>query len=243
MDLPEWADTFYELYSTPYLPGTESAKERLEQGLPRLLKHLPRKGSNVLDLCCGAGIYLFELEKAGYVLTGVDIQERMIRLARKFARETKSRAKLVVGDAKNLRFKGGTFDAVIFMGAPFGHFSMGEFRKIAGEAFRVLKPGGVMISEVNDHVALAISGMYQRVLYEPSGEKDIFSLHTRYDGEEGTFSRLFLNLENNQRFKGSFHMWAPWIFNYVMGEAGFRRRASETGSFGIFSRLYVHHKP
>ncbi|MBI3841521.1 MAG: methyltransferase domain-containing protein [Thaumarchaeota archaeon] len=240
---PDWADKFYSLYSTPYTPGSEQAKLRLEQALPRLLKHLPRKGSRVLDLCCGAGVYLFGLEEAGYEMTGLDIQDRMLSVARRHAKKSGSTARIVKGDAMDLKFRKETFDAVVFLGAATGHFTITEVGRIMGEVRRVLKPGGVVVTEINDHVGLFLSGMYQRILYEPSGDDDVVSIHSRYDGEKGTFNRLFLDLETNKKFKASFQIWAPWIFNYVMEEKGFELIGSEPGAFGVFSRIYAHTKP
>jgi len=237
-----WVDKFYELYSAPYLPTSEPARLRVEQGLPKILKHLPEKGSEVLDLCCGGGLYLFGLEKAGYKMTGVDMEPRMLKAARKHAKETGSKARIVKGDATNLRFKGRSFGAVVFMGAATGHFSMAEVKKIMGGVHTVLRPKGVVITEVNDHIALFLSGMYQRILYEPSGENDVISIHTRYDGEKGTFNRLFLNLESDKKFKAPFQIWAPWILNSIMDDAGFDQKSSETGAFGGFSRILVHAK-
>jgi ubiquinone/menaquinone biosynthesis C-methylase UbiE len=240
---PEWATRFYGLYSEPYLPDSSAAKSRVESGLPRLLKHLPEKGSEVLDLCCGAGAYLFPLEQKGYKMTGLDIQRSMIAKARKAAKKTGSRAKLVVGDAMAPRFKDGSFDAVVFMGAPFAHFSLDQYEKIASQSFRMLRPKGKMIAEVNDHVGLFLSGTYQRVLYEPYGGNDAISIHTRYDAEEGTFGRLFLDLEKDKKFKGSFRIWTPWILSYIMRRVGFELKVFEAGSFGLFSRLGVFTKP
>jgi SAM-dependent methyltransferase len=240
---PEWADKFYGMYSAPYLPTSEAAKAGVERGLPQILKHLPRKGSRVLDLCCGAGAYLFPLERAGYKVTGLDIQRRMISSARRFAKEAGSKAKLVQGDPTAPVFPDEDFDAIVFLGAPFGHFSIDEFGKIAAQAYRILKHKGVMLAEVNDHVGLFLSGMYQRILYEPSGDKDAVSIHTRYDAEAGTFNRLFLDLQTNKRFKGSFYIWTPFILHHLMREAGFALEASEQGSFGFFSRLAVYRKP
>jgi len=241
--IPEWAAKFYELYSAPYLPGSEAAKARVESGLPRILKHLPKKGSKVLDLCCGAGAYLFPLERKGYQMTGLDIQPSMINRARREAKKVKSRAKLVVGDAKALRFPDESFDAIVFLGAPFGHFSMEEFNRIAEGAFRILKHRGTVVAEVNDHVALFLSGMYQRILYEPYGNEDALSIHSRYDSDEGTFNRLFLDLAKGRRFKGSFRIWTPWILNYIMKRVGFTLKASEPGSFGGFTRFMAYKKP
>lgn len=241
--VPEWVHRFYGLYMTPYVPGSQASKARLDRGLPKVLKHLPRRGSKVLDLACGAGLYLFPLEKRGYRMTGLDIQESMIEGAKKEAKRIKSRAELLVGDARELKFKNGSFDAIVFLGAATGHFGMDEMSQVAREAFRVLKRGGVMVSEVNDHVGLLASGSYQRVLYEPSGEKDILSFHTAYDGDKGTFGRLFVNLDENQKFKGEFHIWAPWIFNHVMADARFELKGSEPGAFGSISRVCAHKKP
>ena len=148
-----------------------------------------------------------------------------------------------MGDARDLEFKDGTFDAVVFLGAPLAHFSVQEFRQIASEAFRVLRYGGVMIAEVNDHVALLFSGMYQRTLYEPSGDLDVISIHTRYDQEKGTFNRIFLNLSTNKRFKGSFRIWTPWLADEVMQTAGFKLKQSESSSSGTSSRLQTYAKP
>jgi len=241
--LPEWADIFYGLYTEPYLPGSERARIRVSQTLPIIQKQLPEKGSKILDLCCGAGAYLFPLEKAGYNVTGVDLQDRMIKLAKRYARKNKSTARVIKGDAKHLKFKRDAFDAVVFLGAPFGHFSLPEFRQIAREVFRVLKQGGVFIAEVNDHLALLYSGMYQRTLYEPSGDLDVISIHAKYDREKGTFDRLFLNLNTNRRFKGSFHIWTPWLLNDIMQTVGFKQKQSEQSSFGSFSQLQTYLKP
>jgi ubiquinone/menaquinone biosynthesis C-methylase UbiE len=239
---PEWADAYYGLYLSPYLPASEQARERVDRFLPRLIRHLPKKGSRVLDLCCGAGAYLFPLEKAGYTMTGLDIQERMLGAARKHASKIGSMARLVKGDATRLKFKEGAFDAIVFMGSATTHFSMGQMEKIMAGAHRALRPRGVMVTEANDHVAMFFSGMYQRTLYEPAENKDIISIHARYDSDKGTFNRLFLNLENNRRFKGSFQIWAPWILNHMMEKAGFRLKTSEQGSFGFFSKIFVHAK-
>lgn len=239
---PEWAAKFYGLYGEGYLPTSEAARARVERGLPYVLKQLPRKGSKVLDLCCGAGAYLFPLERAGYRMTGLDVQRKMIEAARRMARKAKSRATLVVGDAMAPKFADGSFDAILFLGAPFGHFSMEEFGRIARQAHRILGRGGRFIAEVNDHVGLFLSGVYQRILYEPSGKKDVFSIHTRYDPEEGTFNRLFLDLESNRKFKGSFYIWTPWTLSYVMKSEGFRLKSSEHGAFGWFSRLVTFEK-
>ncbi len=238
--LPEGVAKYYELYTAPYIAESAPAKARLNRSIPRIVKHLPRKGSSVLDLACGAGLFLFALEKKGYAMTGVDVQERMILEARKRAEELASKAKLLVGDARGkLELKRDTFDVVVFLGA-VGHFSIEDMSLAAKQAFRVLRPGGVMITELNDTVSMMVSGLYRQVLYEPAGDKDILSVHTKYDGEKGTLGRLHVNLDDNTKFKVEVHIWAPWIFNHVMVDAGFELKDSEsTGS----PYICVHRKP
>jgi ubiquinone/menaquinone biosynthesis C-methylase UbiE len=230
--LPEWADEFYRLYSEPYKPESASTKLRVSRSLPLIRRHLPKRGSRILDLCCGAGAYLFPLETAGYKVTGVDIQERMIKLAKRHASKIGSGAKLLKGDARSLKFEDASFDAIVFLGSPLAHFSLVEFHQIASEAFRVLRKNGVMIAEVSDHLAMLFSGTYQRTLYEPAGKLDVISLHTKYDQENGTFNRIFMNLDTNKRFKGSFYIWTPWIADYIMKTVGFKLKESEPSTSG-----------
>jgi len=240
---PDWATKWYELFPDPFLPTSEAAKTRVAQGLPKVISRLPRRGSRVLDLCCGAGAYLFAIEKAGYDMTGVDIQESMVREARRVAMKAKSKATILKGDARALRFADESFDAVVFLGAPLAHFSLEEFELVAKQAHRVLKPKGRMIADVSDLVALFSTGMYQRILYEQSGEKDVISVHAKYDGEQGTFERLFFDLETNKRFKGSFHIWAPWIADYVVKKTGFTLKSSEATGPGTSGRLMTYVRP
>ncbi len=237
-----WAEEYYGLFGEAYSPGTGAAKKRLAADLPQLLRHLPRKDGKVLDLCCGGGIYLFELEKSGCIMTGVDIEERLVRRAREYAKRIGSKSSIVSCDASNLRFKDESFDAVLFLGSALTHFGIEEYRKIAGEAFRVLGKGGVMLSVYMDFVKI-FGDRYQRVLYEPSEETDVISIHTKLDTEKGTFNRLFLDLGSGKRFKGEFFIWAPYIFRHVMEDVGFVLRATEATSFGPSAVLDVHEKP
>jgi 2-polyprenyl-3-methyl-5-hydroxy-6-metoxy-1,4-benzoquinol methylase len=56
---------------------------------------LPKNRFEVLDLCCGGGLYPFALEKAGYRMTGLDMEPRMLKAARKYAEQRGSKARFV----------------------------------------------------------------------------------------------------------------------------------------------------
>ncbi|HUG80410.1 MAG TPA: class I SAM-dependent methyltransferase [Bryobacterales bacterium] len=72
-----------------------------------LLPHVPA-GGRILDLCCGGGRISYWLTGCGFRVTGVDVSEEMVRLAR----ENAPRAEFEVADVREFR-RPGAFDAVI----------------------------------------------------------------------------------------------------------------------------------
>lgn len=94
---------------------------------------------NILDVGCGAGFLVHELEKAGHAVTGIDLSSASLETARRF--HPQSESKLICMSAYDLhRFKPGSFDVVCAMDF-LEHVSEPD-RVIAGAA-RVLKPGGL----------------------------------------------------------------------------------------------------
>jgi len=64
------------------------------------------KPCTVLDLGCGTGAKAIYLAKRGFRVTGVDISETAITLAKEDAKKTRARVKFFVADATNLSFLG-----------------------------------------------------------------------------------------------------------------------------------------
>jgi ubiquinone/menaquinone biosynthesis C-methylase UbiE len=102
------------------------------------------RGANVLDIGCGTGTDVFDLvEKVGPAghVTGVDFSESLIAEAVRRAEGRNLPVSFEVGDAQNLRFPDGTFDAVrterMLMHVP-------EANKALSEMSRVLRRGGRM---------------------------------------------------------------------------------------------------
>ena len=92
-------------------------------------------GARVLDVACGPGFATAAAQSRGAQATGVDFAENMLAEARRVNPGPDYR----FGDAENLPFADGTFDAVL---CNFGilHFPFPE--RAIGEAFRVLNRGG-----------------------------------------------------------------------------------------------------
>ncbi len=92
-----------------------------------------------LDLCCGTGFHIRTLVELGWTVTGVDLSEDQLRLARERAGDG---ARLLLADAADLPFGDATFDLVF---SAFSHTDVDDFGRVVGEARRVLKPGSPLV--------------------------------------------------------------------------------------------------
>jgi demethylmenaquinone methyltransferase/2-methoxy-6-polyprenyl-1,4-benzoquinol methylase len=103
-------------------------------------------GDVALDVCCGTGDLAFELagrvEPGGRVI-GSDFSEAMLDVARhKAAERDAGSVRFEWGDALDLTYDDGTFDAVT---VGFGVRNLADLEHGVGELARVLKPGGRLV--------------------------------------------------------------------------------------------------
>lgn len=122
----------------PHRDGAEA--RRAVEMLERVTGRGP--GTRVLDLACGAGRHLAELQHVGYRATGLDLSFRLLDAARNRA----GAAPLVRGDMRSLPFRAAAFDVVASYFTSFGYFDdeAGDLRVLA-EVRRVLAPGGAFL--------------------------------------------------------------------------------------------------
>jgi SAM-dependent methyltransferase len=93
----------------------------------------------LLHLGCGAGVY-DRVFKRHFKVTGVDISEGMLRIARRL----NSDVRYVRGDMRKVRL-GTTFDAVTIPDSIDYMTTAGDLGKAVDTAFLHLKPGGVLL--------------------------------------------------------------------------------------------------
>lgn len=93
---------------------------------------------NVLDVACGTGDMALLLAERGATVTGVDISEEMLDIARFKVQGSR----LMVADAEHLPFEDNSFDAVT---CAFGVRNFVHLEQGLSEMLRVIKPGGVMV--------------------------------------------------------------------------------------------------
>lgn len=98
--------------------------------------------AHVLDVASGRGASAFHLAEAfGCCATGVDLSEENVSFARAAATERgiAGRVTFQTGDAEDLPFSDGNFDAIV---CECAFCTFPNKPAAAGEFFRVLKPGG-----------------------------------------------------------------------------------------------------
>ena len=97
----------------------------------------------VLDVACGTGDLSLALLRQGCTVTGIDLSEEMLKIAReKINVGDKSRVALQIADAEHLPFADSSFDAVT---CAFGIRNFVHLEQGLAEMSRVLKPGGQLL--------------------------------------------------------------------------------------------------
>ena len=98
-------------------------------------------GMRVLDVACGTGNVALPLARAGAAVTGVDIATNLLEQGRERAASEGLAVTCDEGDAEQLPYADGSFDAVVTM---FGAMFAPRPEVVASELARVLKPGGLL---------------------------------------------------------------------------------------------------
>jgi ubiquinone/menaquinone biosynthesis C-methylase UbiE len=119
--------------------------------------------SSVLEVAPGPGYFAIELAKLGdYRITGLDISQTFVEIARANAAKASVRVDFRRGNASSMPFDDETFDFLLCRAA-FKNFS--EPRHALEEMHRVLKPGGqALIIDLrgdasNESIKEAVNGM------------------------------------------------------------------------------------
>ena len=107
-----------------------------------------RPPQRILDLPCGQGRHAIELARRGYEVTGVDLSEYMLGVARERADTAGVRVRWLAGDMREV-LPGQAFDLVLNLFTSFGYFAdEADDRKVVRAAASMLDPGGQFVLEV-----------------------------------------------------------------------------------------------
>ncbi len=114
---------------------------RFPQLLKLFDKHL-KPGNRVLEAGCGMGRWVIHLSKRGMDVIGIDYSENAVKSIEKYD----SRLRIDLGDVMGLPYKDDSFDVYLSFGV-IEHVEENRDR-ILREAYRILRPGGLIIVSV-----------------------------------------------------------------------------------------------
>jgi len=137
----------------------------------RLTPVLQRPAAKVLDLCCGTGDVLLDLQQvAAAPIMGADFCHPMLVSAQKKAERQGFHAPLFEADALHLPIAARSLDAIAIS---FGFRNLANYQSGLTELHRVLKPGGMLVILEFSHppglVMRTAYGFYSRLLLPAIG--------------------------------------------------------------------------
>lgn len=163
--------------------------------------HRSELGIDAIDIGCGNAIYLIPLAQQGFNVTGVDVSEKMLQVARQNLEKSGLSDKVRLGNATTmlLPFPNQSFD----FGISFGVFHFNSWEDIQNsfaEAARVLRPDSyfmLQVRSVNDtdrprkqtsdtpggFIAVDIEGAMKDVEQHYFTKEALMSLGTQYGFE------------------------------------------------------------
>lgn len=104
------------------------------------------KGKNILEVACGTGNHTKLLTAHGYHVTGVDLSEEMLRIARQKVRKN---VIFIRGDMRNLGEINGRFDAILYMFSSIEYnITLTDLKALQGMYDRT-KDGGIVIFDTH----------------------------------------------------------------------------------------------
>lgn len=175
---------------------------RTKELLQRLL---PAPLADVLDVGGGAGVYAAWLARLGYRVRLIDPMPLHVEQARAAAAAQPEKPFTVaLGDARQLAADPASVDAVLLMG-PLYHLTERIDRITAlREAYRVLRPGGVVLAVGISRMASLLDALRQGVLHRPEAativERDLRTgQHRNPDRVVGWFTTAYFHTPNELR--------------------------------------------
>lgn len=152
-----------------YRYGFEFSRAFQQDWHAEMIAHVPAGATRILDIGCGTGFFLAELEAQHPGAVGLDISHDMLKVSEQYV----PGARLVTGDAERLPFQPGVFD-VVFCKGSLHHVR--DHVRFLENCRATLRSGGVLVMSepCNDNPLIKLA---RAILYKKSAHFD--------EGDEG----------------------------------------------------------
>lgn len=132
-----------------------------------LLQDLINPNIRALDLGCNAGMYSFFMEELGAKVTGIDISDVALGIAREIGEDIKSHCIFVEGNILDMKFEDNSFDLALF---PLNivEFQYGDIEILCQELKSILSPNGLFCITMQDGIKRIETGRDSKDFYDLS---------------------------------------------------------------------------
>ncbi|NIM16793.1 MAG: methyltransferase domain-containing protein [Candidatus Aminicenantes bacterium] len=187
---------------------------------------LSKNDLTVLDIGCATGELALALSRKGHHVMGIDLDGKMVKLARQKTKKTGLKAEFFIKDMAKIGidFPSAYFDVVLCLGNTLVHLeSLKKIEQFLIAIGKVLKMGGMVIIQIVNYDRILSDGIKELPLLE--NEKFIFRREYHDNGAAHLIHFLtYLTLkESGQVIKNSETLY-PLTFrelNHALMDAGF----------------------
>ena len=199
---------------------SEERTKREVETITTLLSLKPKQ--SVLDIGCGHGRISNAMAERGLDVTGIDISARFLELAREDARSKGLSVEYRQCDMRSLP-ESTMFDAAYIWFTTFGYFDDADNQTVLSEAARVLKPGGRLLLEQVNRVAVLTRGVPHWDVCEVAD--DLMIDKVDYDGlqDRAVTVRTIVRDGQVRKAKLSVRLYSPVELRTQLINVGFSR--------------------
>lgn len=184
-----------------------------------LRRHLPKPPAVVLDVGGGAGVHACWLARDGYDVHLVDAMPNLVEeaMAASAAQADHPIASCTVADARDLPQEDVYADVVCLLGPLYHLIERGDRLKALCEAYRVLRPGGILFAAVISRFASILDGINRDFINDARFGQII---------EDDLRTGVHCNPTDNLQYFTTAYFHRPDEIAAELTEAGFRHKSN-----------------
>lgn len=234
--MAKWYEELFENYAQTYetevfTKGTIGEIDFIENEIKK------DKSKKILDIGCGTGRHSIELAKRGYNVTGIDLSECMLEMAKQKAKVAKVKVEFIKADARYLKFEK-EFDLALILCE--GGFSLMETDEmnymILQSASRSLKDNGKLIlTTLNGLFPLyhSVKDFINSNSVDGKSQDNTFDLMTFRDK---SIIEITDDDGNTKKIKANERYYVPSEMTWLLKSLGFKKVDIYGCKLGAFSR-------